>query len=368
MSISNSVSVIIPTYNRAKYVRASLESVFGQTIAPSQIIVVDDGSTDETPRVLRPWLDRIEYIRKENGGKSTALNLALPKVRGEYVWIFDDDDIAYPWSLETQLEVIERIPSAGFVYSGFHRGRARFGDSQRLEVTSVFPALNVPRDELFVALLDQCLIAQQATLVRATCYNEVGPFDERLIRSQDYEMMLRLAYRFQGAMNPEITFVLREHEGIRGSAARTVRFKNRQRVWSEYEREFALRYCRELSLNEYLGKKYQKMSDLTPVEKRKARLIRACIMAHKGLWRQTVADLCEASCDSSSCDELQELERQTIVRIARCHYLVSYEQLLSDSSVIGKLRHDLGKTPLGHDIRTALARGFYEQALATFHI
>ncbi len=169
-------------------------------------------------------------------------------------------------------------------------------------------------------------------------------------------------------MNPEITFVLREHEGIRGSAARTVRFKNRQRVWSEYEREFALRYCRELSLNEYLGKKYQKMSDLTPVEKRKARLIRACIMAHKGLWRQTVADLCEASCDSSSCDELQELERQTIVRIARCHYLVSYEQLLSDSSVIGKLRHDLGKTPLGHDIRTALARGFYEQALATFHI
>ena len=85
------VSVIVPTFNRARYLPECLESLLAQTFPPTQIVVVNDGSTDDTASAVKPYLDRIEYIEKENGGKSSALNLVLPNIRNDYVWIFDDD-------------------------------------------------------------------------------------------------------------------------------------------------------------------------------------------------------------------------------------------------------------------------------------
>jgi glycosyltransferase involved in cell wall biosynthesis len=109
------VSVLIPTFNRANYIVESLESVLSQTRRPAEVIIIDDGSTDDTVERLAPYMQRIAYLRKENGGKSSALNLGMKAVTGEYVWIFDDDDIAYPDALARHAEVFASNPHIGSV-------------------------------------------------------------------------------------------------------------------------------------------------------------------------------------------------------------------------------------------------------------
>jgi len=103
---ASDVTAVIATCNRAHYLGEALDSVLRQTMPPAQVIVVNDGSTDATEAVLGRYGERIEVINQENGGKSRALNRAMAKVRGEYLWIFDDDDIAVPQSLERHLAVL----------------------------------------------------------------------------------------------------------------------------------------------------------------------------------------------------------------------------------------------------------------------
>ena len=97
------VSIIVPTFNRARYLPECLDSLLAQTFPATEIIDVNDSSTDDTARVIRPYLDRITYVEKENGGKSTALNLVLPGIQSDYLWIFDDDDVALPASRYTKM-------------------------------------------------------------------------------------------------------------------------------------------------------------------------------------------------------------------------------------------------------------------------
>src|SRR5690606_24595967 len=96
INFNEKVSIIIPTYNRANYLKESLDSVIAQTYPNKEIIVINDGSTDETTEILQEYKHSIKYFNKENGGKSSAINLGLKKATGDYIWIFDDDDIALP--------------------------------------------------------------------------------------------------------------------------------------------------------------------------------------------------------------------------------------------------------------------------------
>ena len=89
-----SVSVIMPTFNRAGLIAESLRSLFEQTYPISEILVVDDGSTDNTSEVVAEFADRVRYVKRENGGKNAAINTGLTKVSGDLVWIMDDDDLA----------------------------------------------------------------------------------------------------------------------------------------------------------------------------------------------------------------------------------------------------------------------------------
>jgi glycosyltransferase involved in cell wall biosynthesis len=120
-------TVIVPTYNRAEFLVEALDSLLTQTWPPGQIIVVDDGSTDETPAVLGGYNGRLEVVRKPNGGKASALNAALPQVRHGAVWIFDDDDIALPDGLERHLKALNGCGSAGFTISSMLIGRGAPG-------------------------------------------------------------------------------------------------------------------------------------------------------------------------------------------------------------------------------------------------
>jgi glycosyltransferase involved in cell wall biosynthesis len=113
------VSVIIPTYNTGRYLAQAIESALSQSHSPVEIVVVDDGSTDNTDEVVAPYLDRIKYIRQENRGLSAARNVGFRASRGEFVCFLDADDILLPDKFERQLAVFEREPDLGIVISGY---------------------------------------------------------------------------------------------------------------------------------------------------------------------------------------------------------------------------------------------------------
>ena len=290
---ASDVTALIPTCNRAHYLVEALDSVLGQTVPPTQVIVVNDGSTDETADVLRRYGDRIEVIDQENGGKPHALNRAMTRVRGAYVWIFDDDDIALPENLERHRAVLEADPEAGFAYSGcsvlrtYPDGRSE--DLGRLQTQQAAD------DEIFPRMLEQNFLQQQAMLVRTRCYREIGPFDAAAGRdhSDDYEMNLRLARRFPGRRLDAVSFLFREHDGDRGRPGASYAATQRSTRWLSFSRKHFPHLYAELALGEYLPRGLG-TEPLDAPRRRRALLQRACIMARCGLWRQALADYREA--------------------------------------------------------------------------
>ncbi len=121
MSVSSSpatkVSVVITTYNRASYVRQAIDSVLCQTLRNFELIVVDDGSTDNTNEVLGPYRDRIRYIRTENGGPARARNVGMALSRGEYLCWLDSDDLFHPVKLAMQSAMLDAFPDVGMVWT-----------------------------------------------------------------------------------------------------------------------------------------------------------------------------------------------------------------------------------------------------------
>ena len=159
-----SVTVIMPTFNRANYICASLDSLLAQTVAPAQIIVVDDGSTDATPSVLEPYRQRIDYLRRDNSGKPAAINSALQRVRGDYLWVFDDDDIACPDALARHLHALDGAPTAGWSYSGFYTWPQTAGEDDRAHARARAPRPFAPEYQ-FLENLFSCYLPSPAVVV-----------------------------------------------------------------------------------------------------------------------------------------------------------------------------------------------------------
>src|SRR5918997_4295948 len=110
------VTAAITTYNRARFLPGALESAFAQTYRDYEVLVVDDGSTDDTERVLAPYVDRIRVIRQENQGRSGARNTAVREAAGRYLSFLDSDDRWLPDKLERHVPVLERDPRVGMVH------------------------------------------------------------------------------------------------------------------------------------------------------------------------------------------------------------------------------------------------------------
>lgn len=286
-----SVSVIIPTYNRANYLLESIGSVLAQTLPPEQVIVVDDGSKDNTREIVVGLLPRVEYLVKPNGGKSSALNLALRHAIGRFILVLDDDDIAAPDALRQLVKALDEHPECGFAFGHYDFFRVN-ADGKR-ETTQV-ARVELPPDCLFARLMERSVIQQGAMLVRKSCYDEVGPFDETLVRSQDYEMLLRLTQRYLGARVDVLAFHARQHSGIRGSEASPIRPDRAVETWIGYDRKILTRICETHDLRDFLPRNALR-TELTSEEQFEALLQRSCIMARRGVWEKSAADLRQAS-------------------------------------------------------------------------
>jgi len=113
------ISVIIPVFNRSHYIGECLQSVFAQTTTDYEVVLVDDGSTDNLKGALKPYDGKIRYFYKENGGAASARNLGIKKCQGDLVAWLDSDDKWFPYKLELETEILKKIPDIGFVYSDF---------------------------------------------------------------------------------------------------------------------------------------------------------------------------------------------------------------------------------------------------------
>ncbi len=188
------VSVIIPAYNVAPFVRETLESVFAQTFTNYEVILVNDGSpdTEEFERVIEPFRKRIRYISQENGGASVARNAGLRAARGELVAFLDADDLWLPNYLEQQLKFF-REHDCDLVCAD----AMVFGDSPDAGRTYMSAVMETAPPAGAVSFFD--LLSAERSLItsgviaRRELIFEVGLFDEALRNAQDFDLWLRLA-------------------------------------------------------------------------------------------------------------------------------------------------------------------------------
>jgi glycosyltransferase involved in cell wall biosynthesis len=194
------VSVVIAAYNAARYLPETLESALAQTHAHREIIVIDDGSTDETAARVASYRSRVTYIRRAHGGLAAARNAGLRMVRGDYIALLDADDLWKPEKLEVQLDVARRHPESGLIAcDGVQFDGEAVLDSHLLG-RALARALDAsPGGEItghfHRAFLEGSTIACPAqTLIPRRVMEELGPFVDS--GAQDYDYYLRISQRF----------------------------------------------------------------------------------------------------------------------------------------------------------------------------
>ena len=190
------VSVIIPTYNQASYLSEAVESALAQSYQDLEVIVIDDGSTDNTPEVASGFPPGVIYIRQENQGVSTARNNGIEMAKGEYLAFLDSDDIMLEGALQKSVDFLDQHPEAGFCYGQVYRMDDK-GRTLRL-IGSRGAKTSCIRDgkEQIALMLFRGDITPSTVLARRFCFEEVGLFNTTLHIGEDIDMWLRLAMRY----------------------------------------------------------------------------------------------------------------------------------------------------------------------------
>ncbi len=186
------VSVIIPAYNKADYTCRAVDSVLRQTYPHLELIVVDDGSTDNTQERLKTYGNRIQYIYKSNGGACSARNAGIGRAKGEYIALLDCDDMYLPNKIELSVGHLQRHPDAGFVHT-----KAYLIDREDQTVSVYERPENRSQGWIAARLIFGNFICNSTAVIRRSCLDRVGLFDETIFTPADWDMWLRLAEQFQ---------------------------------------------------------------------------------------------------------------------------------------------------------------------------
>ena len=201
------VTVLMSVYNGEKYLNEAIDSILGQTFKDFEFLIVNDGSTDKTAEILKSYKDpRIKIINNnKNIGLTKSLNKGLKLARGEYIARQDADDISMPERLEKELKFMEIQQNYAAV------GTFSKIINEKSEVISLNhnPGEYTQIQEFFKK--DNC-ITHGSVMIRESCLQEIGLFNESMARSQDFELWLRLSKKYYLANIPEYLYKLRKHK------------------------------------------------------------------------------------------------------------------------------------------------------------
>jgi len=235
------VSIIIPTYNREQYISQAIESALSQTLKDIEVIVVDDGSTDNTEKVISPYRNRINYIKTENGGVAHARNIGMEMAKGDYVSWLDSDDIYYPYKSELQANFLDKFPEIGMVYtefSGFDdngyfdeyhlknyhtaykSGALTYEDifSEKILIKNAnlksenLKGETVYMGNIFDAYFQNILVFTNSIMFRKDILNVTGHQNSEFGIFHDLEFVLRICKFFKAAFIDVPTYKLRYHD------------------------------------------------------------------------------------------------------------------------------------------------------------
>lgn len=202
------VSVIIPTYNQPGMLLDAIHSALAQTYAPLEIVVVDDGSTDDTAAVLEPYVGRgmIRYEFQENKRQAAARNRGIRASRGELIAFLDHDDLWAPDKIERQVRLFDD-PAVGIVYCGAREIDTAGGTLWEKGVDKYC------RGMIFDRLLFDHFITNSSVVIRRACLERTGLFAEELFGVDDMHMWLKICHDFAADFVPDILVSCRNHAG-----------------------------------------------------------------------------------------------------------------------------------------------------------
>jgi glycosyltransferase involved in cell wall biosynthesis len=234
VSDSIKVSVIIPTYNRSKYLPRAVKSVLGQTFSDLEVIIVDDCSTDQTPAVAKKIVSqdsRVRYHRLEkNQGAPKARNTGIGLAKGEYIGLLDDDDNWRPNKLELQVKKFDSSPEeVALVYGGYKINYSDEDIADRVKKPK-------KKGKIFEDLLDKCRIGSPTVLVRAVAFDKVGRFDLKLKSCQDWDMWLRISKEFKVDYVDEVVADYYLRSGGQISRNFSSQVQGRKRIFKKYRK------------------------------------------------------------------------------------------------------------------------------------
>ena len=183
------LTVIIPTYNRGWILKEAIDSVLTQDYKDFELIVVDDGSTDNTSEILASYGNDIKVLFQENKGVSAARNRGIAEASGQFIAFIDSDDLWLPQKLSTQVEFFNQTPDALICQTEevWIRKGKRVNPKMRHKK---------PSGMIFEPSLELCLVSPSAVMIRRVLFDRVGAFDVTLPACEDYDLWLRISCRF----------------------------------------------------------------------------------------------------------------------------------------------------------------------------
>ncbi len=213
--VKSAISVIIPAYNAAPFIREAIDSVLSQSVQPLEILVIDDGSSDETARIAAEYEPPVFLLKQKNRGVSAARNLGIVEAAGEFIAFLDADDVFIDsGKLEKQLACLAE-KSCDLVLTGW-----RITDERLNRISDRYVWLEVPHLNLFNWVRAPAILPS-TMLVRRENLLEINGFDENITNSEDVDLIFRLTQAgCLAAWLPEITVAYRQHSS---NATRQVR-------------------------------------------------------------------------------------------------------------------------------------------------
>lgn len=200
--IRSEVDIILPCYNVRPYLLRALDSVFAQTFTGYRVCAVDDGSADGTVEILERNAHRCTFVCQPHRGAAAARNRAIPMSNSPFVAFLDADDEWHPDKLHRQIAVLKANPALGLVCS-----LCAFGHSPQHPAASATQSMTRGSGKLFLPILHDCFVFTPTVVVRRRCLEEVGFFNESLTVSEDFNLWLRIAARWEIALLPEVLAV-----------------------------------------------------------------------------------------------------------------------------------------------------------------